>query len=209
MSLPDVDFDKISLRMMIMKRKKKLSRKTSETDIELSINLDGKGESMIDTGIDFFDHMLDSFARHGFFDLQVEAKGDLKVDDHHTVEDVGILLGDAFSQALGDKKGIRRMAHAIIPMDDALATVAVDISGRSYSVLNFSFKKAKVGDLSTENVEHFFESFANHARININANVEGENDHHKIEALFKAFAKALNDATRIEHDIIPSTKGVL
>ncbi|MGZ7043127.1 MAG: imidazoleglycerol-phosphate dehydratase HisB [Methanobacterium sp.] len=192
-----------------MEREKKLSRKTSETDIEICINLDGKGKSEIDTGIDFFNHMLNSFARHGFFDLEVKAKGDLKVDDHHTVEDVGILLGDAFNQALGDKKGIKRMAHAIIPMDDALATVAVDISGRSFSVLDFTFKKAKVGDLSTENVEHFFDSFANYARININAKVEGENDHHKIEALFKAFARALNDATRIEHDIVPSTKGVL
>ncbi|MGZ7066744.1 MAG: imidazoleglycerol-phosphate dehydratase HisB [Methanobacterium sp.] len=192
-----------------MEREKKLSRKTSETDIEVYINLDGKGKSEIDTGIDFFNHMLNSFARHGFFDLEVKAKGDLKVDDHHTVEDVGILLGDAFNQALGDKKGIKRMAHAIIPMDDALATVAVDISGRSFSVLDFTFKKAKVGDLSTENVEHFFDSFANYARININAKVEGENDHHKIEALFKAFARALNDATRIEHDIVPSTKGVL
>jgi imidazoleglycerol-phosphate dehydratase len=192
-----------------MKRSKKLSRKTSETDIEISLDLDGNGKSEIDTGIDFFDHMLDSFSRHGFFDLTVKAKGDIKVDDHHTVEDIGIILGDAFTQALGNKKGIKRMAHAIIPMDDALATVAVDISGRSYSVLNFSFKKAKVGDLSTENVDHFFESFANHARININAKVEGENDHHKIEALFKAFARALSDASRIEHDIIPSTKGIL
>lgn len=195
--------------MISMKRSKKLSRKTSETDIEISLDLDGNGKSEIDTGIDFFDHMLDSFSRHGFFDLTVKAKGDIKVDDHHTVEDIGIILGDAFAQALGNKKGIKRMAYAIIPMDDALATVAVDISGRSYSVLNFSFKKAKVGDLSTENVDHFFESFANHARININAKVEGENDHHKIEALFKAFARALSDASQIEHDIIPSTKGIL
>lgn len=192
-----------------MKRKKKLSRKTSETDINISLNIDGEGRSNINTGIDFFDHMLNSFARHGFFDLEVDAKGDLSVDDHHTVEDVGILLGDAFSQALGDKKGIKRMSHAIVPMDDALATVAIDIGGRSYSILNFSFKKAKVGDLSTENVEHFFESFANYARININAKVEGENDHHKIEALFKAFAQALKDASKIEHDVIPSTKGIL
>ena len=191
------------------KRSKKLSRKTYETDIEVSLNLDGTGNSDIQTGIDFFDHMLNSMARHGFFDLQIKATGDLKVDDHHTVEDVGILLGDTFAQALGDKKGIKRMAHAIIPMDDALATVAVDISGRSHSVLNFSFKKAKVGDLSTENVEHFFKSFADHARININAKVEGENDHHKIEALFKAFARALKDALKIEHDNIPSTKGVI
>ena len=192
-----------------MKRSKKLRRKTSETDIEISLNLDGIGKSEIFTGIDFFNHMLNSFARHGFFDIKIKANGDLNVDDHHTVEDVGILLGDAFIQALGNKKGINRMAHAIIPMDDALATVAVDISGRSYTVMNFSFKKPKVGDLSTENVEHFFESFANHARININAKVEGENDHHKIEALFKAFARALNDAIRIEHDLIPSTKGIL
>ncbi len=192
-----------------MKRSKKMKRKTSETDIEISFNIDGEGKSSIDTGIDFFDHMLNSFARHGFFDLSIKAIGDTKVDDHHTVEDVGILLGETFSGAIGDKKGIKRMAHAIIPMDDALATVAVDISGRSYSVLDFSFKKAKVGDLSTENVEHFFESFANSAKININAKVEGENDHHKIEALFKAFSRALKDASKIEHDIIPSTKGVL
>lgn len=190
-------------------RTAKMNRKTSETDIEISLNIDGKGKSDVSTGIDFFNHMLDSFARHGFFDLDVKAKGDVTVDDHHTVEDVGILLGETFAGAIGNKKGIKRMAHAIIPMDDALATVAVDISGRSYSVLNFEFKKAKVGDLSTENVEHFFDSFANSARININAKVEGENDHHKIEALFKAFARALNEASRIEHDVIPSTKGVL
>lgn len=192
-----------------MKRSKKMKRKTSETDIEISLNIDGEGKSNIDTGIDFFNHMLDSFARHGFFDLQIKANGDLSVDDHHTVEDVGILLGETFATAIGDKKGIKRMSHSIIPMDDALATVAVDISGRSYSVLNFQFKKSKVGDLSTENVEHFFESFANSARININAKVEGENDHHKIESLFKAFSKALKDASKIEHDIIPSTKGIL
>ncbi len=190
-------------------RKKELMRKTSETDIKISLNLDGNGKSDVSTGIEFFDHMLNSFARHSFFDLEVKAEGDTGVDDHHTVEDVGILLGDVFKEAIGDKRGIKRMSHAIIPMDDALATVAVDIGGRSYSVMNFTFKKAKVGDLSTENVEHFFESFANSARININARVEGENDHHQIEALFKAFARALSDASRVEHDTIPSTKGVL
>ena len=187
----------------------KMSRKTSETDIEISLDINGNGKSDVSTGINFFDHMLDSFARHGFFNLDIKAKGDIKVDDHHTVEDVGILLGETFAGAIGDKKGIKRMSHAIIPMDDALATVAVDISGRSYSVLNFEFKNEKVGDMSTENVEHFFESFASSARININAKVEGENDHHKIEALFKAFARALKDALNIEHDIIPSTKGIL
>ena len=194
---------------MINMRQKTLSRKTSETDIKVTLNLDGDGQFNNDTGIEFFNHMLDSFARHGFFNLEVNAKGDIGVDDHHTVEDVGILLGDVYNKAIGDKKGIRRMAHAIVPMDDALATVAVDISGRSYSVLNMEFNKEKVGDLSTENIEHFFESFANSARININARVEGENDHHKIEALFKSFARALKEASIIEHDSIPSTKGIL
>jgi len=190
-------------------RKKTLSRTTSETDIEITLDLDGDGLFKVDTGIEFFNHMLDSFAKHGFFNLEVNAKGDTRVDDHHTVEDVGILLGKVYNEAIGDKKGIKRMAHAIVPMDDALATVAVDISGRSYSVFNIEYKKPKVGDLSTENVEHFFESFANSAKININAKVDGENDHHKIEALFKSFARALKDASTIEHESIPSTKGVL
>lgn len=190
-------------------RKQKMIRKTSETDIKILLDLDGEGKFNVETGIEFFDHMLDSFAKHGRFDLEVEAKGDIGVDDHHTVEDVGILLGEVFNKAIGDKKGIKRMAHAIVPMDDALATVALDISGRNYSVLNFKFKKAKVGDLSTENIGHFFASFANSAKININAKVEGENDHHKIEALFKSFAQALKEASMIEHDSIPSTKGIL
>lgn len=190
-------------------RKKTLSRKTNETDIKISLDLDGKGQFNINTGIEFFNHMLDSFAKHGFFNLEVNAKGDTGVDDHHTVEDVGILLGKIYNEAIGDKKGIKRMAHAIVPMDDALATVAVDISGRSYSVLNLEFNKPKVGDLSTENVEHFFESFANSAKININAKVDGENDHHKIEALFKSFARALKEASIIDHESIPSTKGIL
>ncbi len=190
-------------------RKKTMNRKTSETDITITMNLDGNGNYSVDTGIEFFDHMLNSFAKHGFLDLNVTAKGDTGVDDHHTVEDVGILLGETFKEAIGDKIGIKRFAHAIIPMDDALATIAVDISGRSYSMLNFEFKKPKVGDMSTENVEHFFESFSNSAKININAKVEGENDHHKIEALFKAFARAIKDASSIEHDSIPSTKGSL
>lgn len=190
-------------------RKKKMSRKTSETDIQIMLNVDGKGEYHIDTGVEFFNHMLESFARHGFFDLKVKAQGDVGVDDHHTVEDVGLLLGEVFKKALGDKKGIRRMAHAIIPMDEALATVAVDISGRSYCVLDMEFKKQKVGDLSTENVSHFLKSFAQNGGININAKLEGENDHHQIEALFKSLARALKDAVTVEHDMIPSTKGVL
>ncbi|MGC9517981.1 MAG: imidazoleglycerol-phosphate dehydratase HisB [Methanomicrobiales archaeon] len=192
-----------------MKRKSKMRRKTSETDIEISLNIDGAGNSDINTGIEFFDHMLDSFSRHGFFDLKVNAVGDVGIDDHHTVEDVGILMGEVFNKSIGDKKGIKRMSHALVPMDDALAVVAIDISGRGYSVLDMNFKKPKVGDLSTENVSHFFESFANSAKININAKVTGENDHHQIEALFKAFSKALKDGSRVEHDTILSTKGVL
>jgi imidazoleglycerol-phosphate dehydratase len=191
------------------KRKNKLYRKTSETEIEISLNLDGTGKYDVQTGVEFFDHMLESFARHGFFDLAVKASGDVSVDDHHTVEDVGILLGEVFNSAVGDKKGIRRISHSIVPMDDALARVAVDISNRSYCVMNMQFTQLKVGELSTENVEHFLESFASSARININAKVEGENDHHQIEALFKALARALKDALQIEHNQIPSTKGVL
>ena len=154
-----------------MNRKKILQRKTNETNIQISFDLDGKGQSQINTGIEFFDHMLESFAKHGLFDLEITAKGDINVDDHHTVEDVGITLGEAFKESLGDKRGIKRMAHSIVPMDDALATVALDIGGRSYTVLNLMFNKAKVGDLSTENVQHFFESFASTGNININAKV--------------------------------------
>jgi imidazoleglycerol-phosphate dehydratase len=191
------------------KRKNNVYRKTSETEIEISLNIDGTGKYDVQTGVEFFDHMLESFARHGFFDLSVKASGDLSVDDHHTVEDVGILLGEVFNSAVGDKKGIKRISHSMVPMDEALAIVAVDVSGRSYCVMKMQFTQLKVGELSTENVEHFLESFASSARININAKVEGENDHHQIEALFKAFARALKDALQIEHDQVPSTKGVL
>lgn len=192
-----------------MNREKKLKRKTSETDIEISLNLDGEGKSHINTGIEFFNHMLESFARHGLFDLTIIADGDLEVDDHHTVEDVGILLGEVLNEALGDKKGIRRMAHALIPMDESLAMVAIDISGRSYTVLDLPFKTNNVGSLRTENVGHFMESLARTGKINLHARCEGENDHHQIEALFKALARSLHDATRITHQSIPSTKGVI
>ncbi|HSO25158.1 MAG TPA: imidazoleglycerol-phosphate dehydratase HisB [Methanobacteriaceae archaeon] len=192
-----------------MSRKKNKTRKTSETEIEISLNLDGTGQYNVQTGVEFFDHMLESFARHGFFDLEVKAQGDVSVDDHHTVEDVGILLGEVFNEAVGDKKGINRISHSLVPMDEALAMVAVDISGRSYCIMDMHFTQQKVGELSTENVEHFLESFASSARININAKVEGENDHHQIEALFKALARALKDAVQVEHNQIPSTKGVL
>ncbi len=192
-----------------MERKKKLSRKTNETSITISIDLDGEGKSKINTGIEFFDHMLESFAKHSLFDLEVEAIGDIEVDDHHTVEDVGILLGETLNYALGDKKGIKRMAHALVPMDESLAMIAIDISGRSYTVLDLPFKKSKVGNLSTENIGHFLESLARTGKINLHARCEGENDHHQIEALFKALARALFESTRVIHRSIPSTKGII
>jgi imidazoleglycerol-phosphate dehydratase len=192
-----------------MKRESKIQRKTSETEINLELNLDGTGQSDVETGIQFLNHMLESFARHSLFDLKVKATGDVEIDDHHTVEDIGIVLGEALSEALGDKKGIIRMAHSLVPMDESLAMVAVDLSGRSYTVLDLPFHQSKVGDLSTENVGHFLESLAQTGKINLHARCEGENDHHQIEATFKALARSLYDATRVVHDQVPSTKGVI
>jgi imidazoleglycerol-phosphate dehydratase len=186
-----------------------IQRKTSETDIKLKINLDGDGNYNINTGIKFFNHMLESFSKHSFFDIDLKAIGDIAIDDHHTIEDIGIVLGEGFLKAIGDKKGIKRIAHAIVPMDESLSTVAIDISGRSYSSVNISFNNYKIGDMTSEVIPHFFESFASAAKININAKVEGANDHHKVESLFKGFAKALKEAVKIEHDKIPSTKGVI
>ena len=192
-----------------MSRNAHVSRKTSETDIKIKLNLDGTGEYDISTGVNFFNHMLESFSKHSMVDLDIQAKGDIEIDDHHTIEDIGILLGEAFSEAIGDKKGIRRMAHAIVPMDESVATVAVDISGRSYCNMKLDFKNDKIGDMTSDVVIHFFESFASSAKLNIYGTVEGANDHHKAEAVFKAFAKSIKDAIKIEHDQIPSTKGVL
>lgn len=192
-----------------MTRIAKVSRKTSETDIEIELNIDGTGKYDIDTGVNFFNHMLESFSKHSFMDLKIKAIGDIEIDDHHTVEDVGILLGEAFTKAIGDKKGIRRMGHAIVPMDDSVATVAIDISGRSYCNMDLDFKHDKIGDLSSDVVVHFFESFASSGKINVYGTCKGANDHHKAEALFKAFAKSLYDGCKIEHDEILSTKGVL
>lgn len=187
----------------------KLERKTNETDIKIELNLDGNGNSSIDTGLKFFDHMLESFTRHGFFDLKIKVDGDIDVDDHHTVEDTGLLLGECFKKALGDKVGINRMGYAIVPMDESLATVAVDISGRNYTVFKAPFKFQYIGDINSQNVKHFIESFANTSLMNINIKAEGENDHHICEVIFKSLARALNDATRITHDQILSTKGTL
>ena len=201
---------KINLKIgYIMTRISNVSRKTSETDINIKMNLDGSGKYNISTGVNFFNHMLESFSKHSMIDLDVQATGDIEIDDHHTIEDVGILLGQAFSEAIGNKKGIKRMAHAIVPMDESVATVAIDISGRSYCNMNLKFKNEKIGDMTSDIVIHFFESFASSAKINIYGTVEGVNDHHKAEAIFKAFAKSLKEAVKVEHDQIPSTKGVL
>ena len=192
-----------------MSRNSNVSRKTSETEIDIKMNLDGDGKYDISTGVNFFNHMLESFSKHSMIDLDIQAVGDIEIDDHHTIEDVGILMGEAFLVAIGDKKGIKRMAHAIVPMDESVATVAVDISGRSYCNMDLSFKNDKIGDMTADVTVHFFESFASSAKLNIYGRVEGANDHHKTEALFKAFAKSLKEAVKIEHDQIPSTKGVL
>ena len=182
-----------------MNRNSNVSRCTSETDITIEMNLDGEGVYDISTGVNFFNHMLEAFSKHSMIDLNIDAKGDIAVDDHHTVEDVGILMGEAFSQAVGDKKGIKRMANAIVPMDDSVATVAIDISGRSYCNLEIDFKNEKIGDMTSDIVIHFFESFASSAKLNFYGTVQGANDHHKAEALFKAFAKSLKEAIKIEH----------
>ena len=185
-------------------------RKTGETDIAIELKLDGRGESKISTGIGFFDHMLTSFSKHGLFDLKIIASGDLHVDDHHMVEDVGITLGEAFREALGNKSGIERFGHAIVPMDEALSTVAVDISGRGYAVFKADFGSEKIGDYSTRMTRHFIDSFARAAGININIRIEGEDDHHMVESMFKALGVALYHATRVnEKRGVPSTKGVL
>lgn len=186
-----------------------LTRTTKETDIKITLNIDGNGNSNIDTGLKFFDHMLTSFSRHGFFDLDIKAVGDIDVDDHHTIEDVGLLLGECFKEALDDKVGIERMGYSIVPMDEALATVAVDISGRNYLVFSADFEYQSIGDISSQNVKHFFESFANTSLMNINIDAKGENDHHMCEATFKSFARALNSASKITHDQLLTTKGKL
>lgn len=191
----------------------KLSRKTNETDITLSINLDGKGESAINTGVGFLDHMLTLFAKHGKFDLEVDCKGDIYVDDHHSVEDVGICLGEAFKEALADKKGICRYGSLILPMDEALILAAVDLSGRSYLGFEVNLPSKKVGSFDTELVEEFFLSFVRTAGLNLHIkSLSGSNTHHIIEGTFKAVARALREAVKIDPDFkdeIPSTKGVL
>lgn len=191
-------------------RKSRIERKTLETDIFVDVNLDGGGKSTIDTGIGFLDHMLTLMAFHGSFDMEVKCTGDLYVDDHHTVEDIGIALGEAFNKALGDKRGIRRYASIYIPMDESLSHVVLDISNRPYLVFNTDFKNEKIGTMASENFKEFFRAFIGKAGITLHINVlYGENDHHKIEGIFKAFARALNEGMEVISDKISSSKGVL
>lgn len=195
-----------------MKRYAEIERQTRETSIHVTLDLDGRGTSAISTGIGFLDHMLDLFARHGLFDLKVTCKGDLEIDDHHTVEDIAICLGQAFSSALGDKKGIARYGHAYVPMDETLARAVVDLSGRTYLVYRVEEKREKVGNFSVELAEHFWHSFAEHCRCNLHLEVfYGRNQHHILEAVFKAATRALSQAVRIDARIegVLSTKGTL
>ena len=186
------------------------NRKTKETAIEIDLNLDGTGESSIDTGIAFFDHMLDQLARHGGVDLTLTTKGDLEVDEHHTIEDTAIALGEAFGKALGDKLGIERYGFCL-PMDDCLAQVSLDFGGRAWLMWNAKFKRELIGKMPTEMFFHFFKSFADGAKANLNIKAEGHNEHHKIEAIFKAFAKAIRAAIKRDAEklVLPSTKGQL
>ncbi|MDK2891539.1 MAG: imidazoleglycerol-phosphate dehydratase [Methanoculleus sp.] len=192
-------------------RKNEVHRTTKETDITLSLDLDGTGAGTIETGIPFFDHMLASFARHGHIDLTVRAAGDLAVDAHHTIEDIGIVLGIALAEAVGDGKGITRFADAAVPMDEALARVALDLGGRGYLVFEAAFSPAGPGGIPGDLIEHFFYSLCNHAGITAHITVTGRNDHHMCEAGFKAFARALRAAVAIDPTIgdVPSTKGTL
>jgi imidazoleglycerol-phosphate dehydratase len=190
-----------------------VSRNTAETRIRVQVNLDGTGKSRLSTGIGFFDHMLDQIARHGLIDLDIEADGDLHIDGHHTVEDVGITLGQAVHQAVGDKKGIRRYGHAYVPLDEALSRVVVDFSGRPGLVMDVPFKSGAIGSFDTQLTHEFFQGFVNHAFVTLHIdNLKGENAHHQTETVFKAFARALRSALEIDPrsvGTIPSTKGSL
>ncbi|AUV83769.1 imidazoleglycerol-phosphate dehydratase HisB [Salinigranum rubrum] len=187
------------------------SRETSETNIDLTLDVDGDGDATVDTGVGFFDHMLEAFAKHGLFDLTVQCDGDLHVDDHHTVEDVAIVLGEAFTEALGDKRGIRRFADRTVPLDEAVASVVVDVSGRPHFEFDGAFSQSTVGEFTSDMARHFALSLAMNAGLTLHASVEGENAHHEVEALFKSLARTLDDATRLDErrSDTPSTKGDL
>ena len=196
-----------------MKRQAKIARKTKETDIHLALRLDGAGEGRIDTGIPFLDHMLELFAKHGLFDLEVRCKGDLHIDDHHTVEDVGITLGQAFAQAVGDKKGMNRYGHSYVPLDEALSRVVIDFSGRPGLELHVPFTRGRIGNFDVDLFGEFFRGFVNHAKVSLHIdNLRGVNSHHQAETVFKAFGRALRMACALDErmsGVMPSTKGTL
>ncbi len=204
--------NQLTYERMAAMRNHTINRTTSETDISLTLNIDGAGYSSIQTGVGFFDHMLTLLSRHGLLDLNVSCKGDLEVDQHHSIEDIGIAFGKAFYQALGDKQGITRYSSITTPMDEALSTVSLDISGRSYLVYKVEGLKDKVGDFDTELVEEFFQAFTSNAKVTLHIhNVYGTNSHHMIESIFKGFGRALDQASQKSERIIgiPSTKGSL
>ncbi len=209
-ALETTDWKQIYEFLKLNARTTSISRKTNETDIEIELNLDGTGKSDIKTGLAFFDHMLDQLARHGSMDLKIHVAGDLEVDEHHTIEDTAIALGEVFAKALGNKLGIERYGFCL-PMDDCLAQVAIDFGGRNWLVWEADFKREKIGEMPTEMFYHFFKSFTDGARANLNVKAEGTNEHHKIEAIFKAFAKAIKVAVKRDPDkmVLPSTKGML
>lgn len=209
-ALESTDWAKIYEFLKLGLRTVTHTRTTKETDITISLNLDGSGKADIHTGLGFFDHMLEQIARHGGIDLTVKARGDLHIDEHHTIEDTGITLGEAMAQALGDKRGIERYGF-MLPMDDCLAQAAIDFGGRAWLMWDATFTREKIGEMPTEMFYHFFKSFSDGSRSNLNIKAEGQNEHHKIEAIFKAFAKAIKMAVRRDpmHMQLPSTKGVL
>jgi imidazoleglycerol-phosphate dehydratase/histidinol-phosphatase len=204
------DWDEVSELLFAKERRILIIRKTNETDISIDLNLDGNGKCSISTGIGFFDHMLEQIGKHSGFDLTILVKGDLQVDEHHTIEDTGLALGEALVKSLGDKRGIERYGFCL-PMDDCLCQVALDFGGRPWLVWDAEFKREKVGDMPTEMFFHFFKSLSDAAKMNLNIKVEGQNEHHKIEGVFKAFARAMKMAIKrdIFHYELPSTKGVL
>jgi imidazoleglycerol-phosphate dehydratase/histidinol-phosphatase len=209
-ALETTDWQKVYEFLKVGERVAEHRRTTKETDIYIKLNLDGKGTAKVSTGVHFFDHMLDQIARHGNIDLEIEAKGDLHIDEHHTIEDTGIALGEVFAATLGDKRGIERYGFCL-PMDDCLAQVAIDFGGRNWIVWDAEFKREKIGEMPTEMFYHFFKSFSDAAKCNLNIKAEGQNEHHKIEAIFKAFAKAIKMAVKrdVNNMVLPSTKGVL
>lgn len=194
-------------------RQAQVTRNTLETQISVAINIDGTGEAKLNTGIGFLDHMLDQIARHGLMDLSVEAKGDLHIDGHHTVEDIGITLGQAFKEAIGDKKGIYRYGHAYVPLDEALSRVVLDLSGRPGLEMDCQFTAGMIGELDTQLIFEFFQGFINHAQVTLHIdNLKGHNAHHQAETIFKAFGRALRMAITVDarmQDMLPSTKGAL